>query len=107
MIGIDLLQFKFKSSSDAYSNFILLQNLLQAVFQRYLRPEKDYLSFSLPYNNGKRSLDLVSGGSSKLFVFTLFPIFIYNNNIYDNLLFASRFARTKLRRKCGLQALKH
>ncbi|XP_048446257.1 PH, RCC1 and FYVE domains-containing protein 1-like isoform X2 [Pyrus x bretschneideri] len=29
-----------------------------AVFHRYLRPEKDYLSFSLPYNNGTRSLDL-------------------------------------------------
>ncbi|KAB1220876.1 Ultraviolet-B receptor UVR8 [Morella rubra] len=30
-----------------------------AVFQRYLRPEKDYLSFSLIHNNGKRSLDLI------------------------------------------------
>ncbi|CAI9266580.1 unnamed protein product [Lactuca saligna] len=30
-----------------------------AVFRRYLRPEKDYLSFSLVYNNGKRSLDLI------------------------------------------------
>ncbi|CAI9115691.1 OLC1v1016666C1 [Oldenlandia corymbosa var. corymbosa] len=30
-----------------------------AVFQRFLRPEKDYLSFSLLYNNGKRSLDLI------------------------------------------------
>ncbi|XP_016204355.1 E3 ubiquitin-protein ligase HERC2 [Arachis ipaensis] len=30
-----------------------------AVFQRYLRPVKDYLSFSLIYNNGKRSLDLI------------------------------------------------
>ncbi|GAA0146147.1 guanyl-nucleotide exchange factor [Lithospermum erythrorhizon] len=30
-----------------------------AVFQRYLRPEKDYLSFSLIYNQGKRSLDLI------------------------------------------------
>ncbi|XP_014513764.1 PH, RCC1 and FYVE domains-containing protein 1 isoform X1 [Vigna radiata var. radiata] len=30
-----------------------------AVFQRYLRPEKDYLSFSLIYGNGKRSLDLI------------------------------------------------
>ncbi|KAK7279857.1 hypothetical protein RJT34_24916 [Clitoria ternatea] len=30
-----------------------------AVFQRYLRPEKDHLSFSLIYNNGKRSLDLI------------------------------------------------
>ncbi|KNA22947.1 hypothetical protein SOVF_029230 [Spinacia oleracea] len=30
-----------------------------AVFRRYLRPDKDYLSFSLVYNNGKRSLDLI------------------------------------------------
>ncbi|GAB4861141.1 PH, RCC1 and FYVE domains-containing protein 1 [Ancistrocladus abbreviatus] len=30
-----------------------------AVFRRYLRPEKEYLSFSLVYNNGKRSLDLI------------------------------------------------
>ncbi|XP_054787918.1 PH, RCC1 and FYVE domains-containing protein 1-like [Prosopis cineraria] len=30
-----------------------------AVFQRYLSPEKDYLSFSLIYNNGKQSLDLI------------------------------------------------
>ncbi|XP_061341995.1 PH, RCC1 and FYVE domains-containing protein 1 [Gastrolobium bilobum] len=30
-----------------------------AVFQRYLSPEKDFLSFSLIYNNGKRSLDLI------------------------------------------------
>ena len=32
---------------------------LQAVFRRYLRPEKDYLSFSLIYKKGERSLDLV------------------------------------------------
>ncbi|XP_018445631.2 PH, RCC1 and FYVE domains-containing protein 1 [Raphanus sativus] len=30
-----------------------------AVFQRYLRPEKDYLSFSLLYNGKKKSLDLI------------------------------------------------
>ncbi|KAE8731548.1 hypothetical protein F3Y22_tig00002799pilonHSYRG00132 [Hibiscus syriacus] len=30
-----------------------------AVFKRYLRPEKEYLSFSLIYNNGDRSLDLI------------------------------------------------
>ncbi|KAK1436412.1 hypothetical protein QVD17_02192 [Tagetes erecta] len=30
-----------------------------AVFRRFLRPEKDYLSFSLIYNDGKRSLDLI------------------------------------------------
>ncbi|KAL4297888.1 hypothetical protein GQ457_12G003990 [Hibiscus cannabinus] len=30
-----------------------------AVFKRYLRPEKDHLSFSLIYNNGDRSLDLI------------------------------------------------
>ncbi|CAK9166802.1 unnamed protein product [Ilex paraguariensis] len=30
-----------------------------AVFRRYLRPEKEYLSFSLLYNQGERSLDLI------------------------------------------------
>ncbi|RXH78343.1 hypothetical protein DVH24_001861, partial [Malus domestica] len=30
-----------------------------AVFRRYLRPEKDYLSFSLLYKNGERTLDLI------------------------------------------------
>ncbi|KAK1435537.1 hypothetical protein QVD17_01303 [Tagetes erecta] len=30
-----------------------------AVFRRYPHPEKDYLSFSLIYDNGKRSLDLI------------------------------------------------
>nr|KYP60999.1 putative E3 ubiquitin-protein ligase HERC2 [Cajanus cajan] len=30
-----------------------------AVFNRYLRPEKDYLSFSLIYKKGERSLDLI------------------------------------------------
>ncbi|KAF8103195.1 hypothetical protein N665_0188s0146 [Sinapis alba] len=30
-----------------------------AVFQRYLRPEKDYLSFSLLYSGKKKSLDLI------------------------------------------------
>ncbi|KAL3031024.1 hypothetical protein AAZX31_02G005300 [Glycine max] len=30
-----------------------------AVFRRYLRPEKDYLSFSLIYKKGERSLDLI------------------------------------------------
>ncbi|TVU51026.1 hypothetical protein EJB05_02429 [Eragrostis curvula] len=33
--------------------------LSSAVFRRFLRPEKDYLSFSLVYKNGQRSLDLV------------------------------------------------
>ena len=31
----------------------------QAVFRRFLHPEKDYLSFSLIYKKGQRSLDLV------------------------------------------------
>ncbi|XP_052190619.1 PH, RCC1 and FYVE domains-containing protein 1-like isoform X2 [Diospyros lotus] len=30
-----------------------------AVFRRFLRPEKEYLSFSLLYNNGERTLDLI------------------------------------------------
>ncbi|THU52032.1 hypothetical protein C4D60_Mb06t37320 [Musa balbisiana] len=38
-----------------------------AVFRRYLRPEKDYLSFSLIYNNGERSLDLLTECTSNCF----------------------------------------
>ncbi|QCE12024.1 Transcription factor BREVIS RADIX [Vigna unguiculata] len=30
-----------------------------AVFRRYLQPEKNYISFSLVYNNGARTLDLI------------------------------------------------
>ncbi|KAG6713604.1 hypothetical protein I3842_05G161800 [Carya illinoinensis] len=37
----------------------------QAVFRRYLCPEKDYLSFSLLYNNGERSLDLIFKDKAK------------------------------------------
>ncbi|KAG6472677.1 PH, RCC1 and FYVE domains-containing protein 1-like [Zingiber officinale] len=37
-----------------------------AVFRRYLRPERDYLSFSLIYNNGERSLDLICKDQSEL-----------------------------------------
>ncbi|KAG2325885.1 hypothetical protein Bca52824_008613 [Brassica carinata] len=37
----------------------LLPGQRTAVFRRYLRPEKDYLSFSLIYHNGDRSLDLI------------------------------------------------
>lgn len=37
----------------------------QPVFRRFLRPEKEYLSFSLIYNNGERSLDLVSAWFNK------------------------------------------
>ncbi|KAJ6725874.1 REGULATOR OF CHROMOSOME CONDENSATION (RCC1) FAMILY WITH FYVE ZINC FINGER DOMAIN-CONTAINING PROTEIN [Salix purpurea] len=43
------------SSNDSGASLITLK----AVFRRYLRPEKDYLSFSLLYNNGERSLDLI------------------------------------------------
>lgn len=39
-----------------YSLFDLL-TIIQATFQRYPRPEKEYQSFSLIYND--RSLDLV------------------------------------------------
>ncbi|KAG0466838.1 hypothetical protein HPP92_018418 [Vanilla planifolia] len=36
------------------------------VFKRYPRPEKDYLSFSLLYNNGQRSLDLICKNQAEL-----------------------------------------
>lgn len=54
--------FPFIFQLNPFFLFILLViTIMQAVFQRYPRPEKDYLSFSLIYNNGKRSLDLVGG----------------------------------------------
>ncbi|KAF5730073.1 hypothetical protein HS088_TW20G00443 [Tripterygium wilfordii] len=50
------------SSLRKFSIFMLTSSSTlcsQTVFQWHLRPEKDYLSFSLIYNNGKRSLDLI------------------------------------------------
>jgi len=38
----------------------------QAVFRRFLHPEKDYLSFSLIYKKGQRSLDLVCKDQAEL-----------------------------------------
>ena len=43
----------------SYTMGLICLTLHQAVFRRFLRPEKDYLSFSLIYKNGQRSLDLV------------------------------------------------
>ncbi|XP_057781444.1 PH, RCC1 and FYVE domains-containing protein 1-like [Salvia miltiorrhiza] len=37
----------------------IIQGQRTPVFKRFLRPEKEYLSFSLIYNNGERSLDLI------------------------------------------------
>ncbi|XP_071696120.1 PH, RCC1 and FYVE domains-containing protein 1-like [Rutidosis leptorrhynchoides] len=51
------------SSGDRSLKLALVSRIIPgqrtAVFRRFLRPEKDYLSFSLIYNNGKRSLDLI------------------------------------------------
>ncbi|CAN6444906.1 unnamed protein product [Victoria cruziana] len=38
---------------------IIIPGQRTPIFKRYLCPEKDYLSFSLIYDNGERSLDLV------------------------------------------------
>lgn len=78
------------SSISLHSSFLfcILISLIfeQAVFQRYLRPEKDYVSFSLIYNNGKRSLDLVSDSLCDsmynyniILFFVIFCIFHFNN----------------------------
>ncbi|KAJ1386285.1 Zinc finger, FYVE/PHD-type, partial [Sesbania bispinosa] len=42
-----------------------------AVFRRYLRPEKDYLSFSLIYKKGERSLDLICKDKAEVEVWLL------------------------------------
>ena len=65
----------------------VLTSTLQAVFRRYLRPEKDYLSFSLIYKKGERSLDLVRKHSDsrignkfvnfKQILNLLLPLFIF------------------------------
>lgn len=47
--------------------------LSQAVFKRFLRPDKDYLSFSLLYNNAKRSLDLVGDSVLGLVMKVYYP----------------------------------
>ncbi|ESW17852.1 hypothetical protein PHAVU_007G273900 [Phaseolus vulgaris] len=49
---------KEKNLKLAYVSHIL-PGQRTAVFRRYLRPEKDYLSFSLIYKKGERSLDLI------------------------------------------------
>ena len=66
-------RFELENNSDISPTFFLLFSLfhLQAVFRRYLRPEKDYLSFSLLYRNGERSLDLVSENQLQIFKFQL------------------------------------
>lgn len=44
-------------------SIVITVAFLQAIFQRYPRPEKEYQSFSLLYND--RSLDLVSTFTSQ------------------------------------------
>lgn len=55
-----------------------------AVFRRFLRPEKDYLSFSLLYNNGERSLDLVSHKCCSIFFFL--RSFSFEKLVYGDLI---------------------
>jgi hypothetical protein len=49
-----------------FTVMLTLTCTLQAVFRRFLRPEKDYLSFSLIYKKGERSLDLVRKNTDSL-----------------------------------------
>lgn len=78
------------------------------MFKRYLRPEKDYLSFSLLYKNGDRSLDLVSKTIDSGFIVYFYPqldkivesVIVHYFSYY-------RYARTKLRQKYGLQGSRH
>lgn len=49
--------------------------LFQAIFQRYPRPEKEYQSFSLLYND--RSLDLVSVPFPAIFFCTEKPLLVF------------------------------
>jgi hypothetical protein len=53
---------KCKMHFSCFFDIVIFKPLydVQPVFQRFPLREKDHLSFSLIYNNGKRSLDLVS-----------------------------------------------
>lgn len=84
----------------------LLTYTLQAVFRRYLRPEKDSLSFSLIYKKGDRSLDLVSRKQSLSMLDLCLSIsceFWY----YCFSFSFSRSARTMLRLSYGFRASRH
>jgi hypothetical protein len=52
---------KCKMQFSCFFDIVIFKPLcdVQSVFQRFPLPEKDHLSFSLIYNNGKRSIDLV------------------------------------------------
>lgn len=76
---------------------------IQAVFRRYLCSEKEYLSFSLIYNNGERSLDLVSKTKPLHFECNILSHcdFRFSSFVLCQIY---RFARTKLKQRCGLLA---
>lgn len=82
--------------------------LFQPIFQRYPRPEKEYQSFSLIYND--RSLDLVRFclRSPSSFESTIFgpSIFHWSFNL-NFVLFFCRYAKTRRKLKSGLVVLRH
>ncbi|XP_038972493.1 PH, RCC1 and FYVE domains-containing protein 1-like isoform X2 [Phoenix dactylifera] len=59
--GTTLIWFSHKKEKSVKLASILklIPGQRTAVFKRFARPEKDYLSFSLIYKNGERSLDLI------------------------------------------------
>ncbi|KAM0934716.1 putative chromatin regulator PHD family [Dioscorea sansibarensis] len=56
-----LIWFSHKKERTIYLSSVIriIPGQRTAVFRRFLRPEKDYLSFSIIYKNGERSLDLI------------------------------------------------
>ncbi|KAJ0968612.1 hypothetical protein J5N97_025529 [Dioscorea zingiberensis] len=56
-----LIWFSRKKERTIYLSSVIriIPGQRTAVFKRFLRPEKDYLSFSIIYKNGERSLDLI------------------------------------------------
>nr|XP_010909635.1 PH, RCC1 and FYVE domains-containing protein 1 isoform X2 [Elaeis guineensis] len=59
--GTTLIWFSHKKEKSVKLASVLkiIPGQRTAVFKRFARPEKDYLSFSLIYKNGERSLDLI------------------------------------------------
>jgi hypothetical protein len=94
-------------STFLFSLFLISLIIVQAVFQRYLRPEKDYVSFSLIYNNGKRSLDLVSDSLSDCIdnytIIVVFDFFIFH---YNNLCVVFQICKDKVEADVWISGLK-
>lgn len=78
-----LINYVQLSTRGTENKFSVLHMSVQPVFKRFLCLEKEYLSFSLIYNIGERSLDLFSQTSN---IFCTYYILSWFDIVHGNLL---------------------